>query len=270
MAARATRCAGGLAIALVLALCAIWAVPGRAQATALVSIYPTVDLPNIEARPETVKLGSGSGWWNLRWRSWGAAKAVASGELRDHASQSYGFKARGKLVLSRPRSCGLDTVYTRIRHVFRGRQKRRTRYWRNTRIRFSMKNLDCPDRANQVFAPTVLAQLPLFTPVERTVPEVQPSRIILNNDAGLLNIAWSTWGGATAIGTGTSSTSSFYAECEIDTQCERTANATVTLSEPMSCGEGIVYGRVSFVEQPPGWTTPPFSTLHLSEIGASC
>lgn len=82
--------------------------------------------------------------------------------------------------------------------------------------------------------------------------------LTITNHAGVLGLTWQSWGGAQAVGVGTSAVDNFFPECPAGRdRCTRSATASVTLSDPGQCGLRWVYRHVTIVEAPSGWTTLP-------------
>lgn len=227
-----------LALTVLLALAA----PAAAQAQPKTYFpgYPLARLP-LQERPANVKFGAGMGWSRLQWSSWGGSEAVGSGLFVDHPGIPGGVSLLGTVRLWRPVACGPLRVYTRFNGRLNG--GRRNGYATGV-VRYAPAASTC----RLGFPQNLAQQGPADQAGRYLSPQARPERIHLTLDSGLLDLRWSSWGGATATATGRAVTAG---PCQDDPyeSCKADAAVRVTLSDLGFCNvypPFIAYRRIAF------------------------
>lgn len=233
--------------------------PFGASAAMTGSTYPAAQVGYLSYSPPGIKFGSGSTFQVKKWRNWGKRKAVGTGTLCDHCNTSYGLRAKGKIVLSRPKACGVDHVYTTYRLQFKGSQRRKAGFWRKARVVARTATLGCRGSGEntRVHLPSnwdVVADYPVTSDFEPLFApgEFYPSRrLTVGSISG-----WSGWGGPLATTAATASVYDYWPECGNDGECARAVPVTVTASDPGHCWTWLIYRSLSVQ---PVFVSPSFT-----------
>lgn len=234
-------------------ICAALLLPAqKATAGTAASLYPSASYGPLAYKPKSIKFGSGTGFHVRSWKRWGRSKAVGRGYLCDHcASPSIAIRAKGKLILGSPKFCGVDRVYTTYRLSFKGRQKRRAKYWRNTRVRARWSVLGCRsgDTNAQVHIPSNwdVVSGEYTASIEDFSPQPQPASFAPTRRMTVeLTGPWSNWGAPVTTAIGTAKYWDTWPECSEDNpECERAAPVSITATDLGHCGTYLTYRQVS-------------------------
>jgi len=139
----------------------------------------------LEVRPVDIGLGAGELWVSLTWSDWGSPAVSGTGQFNfDNPSSSSVASAAGVVTLSRLRSCGPVSIYTRMTVAFSGSPPP---------FAIGPFNVRCQ---------ILLGTAGVFQPDGRGFGEARPGEVDFGGDGGRLwRLRWSHWGRSTATAT---------------------------------------------------------------------